>query len=388
MKKVLEFLSEKQRELYGEFKEFVRENVASYAQQWEMNEEVPGNIIDKCAKKGYLGSTMPEELGGLGWDMVTYGAFTATIAESSTSLAGLFNVHTMLMQTILKWGTNEQKEKWLPRLIKGELIGAFALTEPVAGSDIKMIETKFTMKDDRIIINGSKKWITFGGYADLILLFGYTDEENPKPVACLIETKDPNVKVHRIHNMLGFKASYLAMLEFENCVVKQENLVLKPGFAFSHLSPYALNFGRISVAYTALGMLRGCLGYVCRHVNTRKTFGEKLIDRSTIKEMISKMGTDYEAACYLCIEACKATDTKDLDAVEKVMKAKYFITRAVNEHVHSAVQIMGALGCNENHPVARYYRDAKVLEIIEGSNQIHEMLLSRSYVRKYQYKEK
>jgi len=384
---MVEFLTEEQKEQYKGFCEFVNKRVKPYAERWEAQGKVSKDIIEKCAKEGYLGSTMPIEYNGLGWDTVTYGIFTKAVAQASTSLAGLFNVHTMVMQTILKWGTEKQKNEWLPRLSTGEILGAFALTEPAAGSDIRRIEAKFTIKDDEIVINGKKKWITFGGIADIILLFGYTDEEKPKPVACLVETKTPGLKVTRIQNMLGFKASYLAGLEFNHCVVKKENMITKPGFAFSHISPYALDYGRLSVAFTALGILRGCLGYSCSRAMSRTAFGSKLIDKSTIKEKITKIGTDYEAACYLCINACKAKDDHAPNSAEKIMLAKYFTTRAANEHAHSAVQIMGALGCNENHPVARYYRDSKVLEIIEGSNQIHEMILSDNFVKKYRFKE-
>lgn len=380
---MINLLSEEQQKQYQEFVDFMDKNVQPYAADWEKSEIIPRDIIDLCAKAGYIGGAMPVELGGLGWDHVTYGIFTAAVAKASTSFAGLFNVHTMVMKSIDKWGTPAQKEKWLPSMIKGEVLGAFALTEPEAGSDIKGIQTSFVEKDDNVIINGTKRWITFGGMADVFLLFGKLNGEDDKPTAILVDKNTPGVKVNRIDNMIGFKAAALAVLEFHDVEVPKENIVAKPGFAFSCISPFALEYGRISVAYTALGIMRGCLEVCSSHVLKRTTFGDKLISRSTIKEMITTMGVDYTAACSLCIHACQMKDEHNPISADEVLAAKYFATKAARKHADDAVQIMGATGCNESHPVSRYFRDSKVLEIIEGSNQIIEMLLGSSFTRKY-----
>jgi alkylation response protein AidB-like acyl-CoA dehydrogenase len=379
---MIELLSREQRERYEEFSLFVQNQVQPFAPDWENNQGVSREAVEKCAEMGYLGCTMPEDYQGNGWDIVTYGIFTAALTKSSASLGALFNVHTMVMQTLLKWGTEEQKNRWLTRMCRGEILGAFALTEPEAGSDIQSIQTRFLLRDDEVVINGRKKWITFGGWADLFLVFG-RDEENGKPTAILVEKTCPGLVVSPITSMLGFKGSYLAVLEFHDCVVRKENLIAKPGFAFTHIAPYALDYGRVSVSFTALGILKGCLEYCCTHVLSRKTFHAKLIEQSTIKEMITTMGIDYEAACHLCLNACHARQAQDPEAAEKVMIAKYFTTRAASRHANNAVQIHGAAGCNENYPIARYYRDSKILEIIEGSNQVHEMVLGNSFARKY-----
>lgn len=379
---MIELISREQKSQYDLFSSFVEKNIQPFAGQWEKNEEIPSCVIEKCIAEGYLGCTIPEKYCGNGWDSLTYGLFTESIAKASTSFSGLFNVHTMLMQTLLKWGTDNQKDKWLPSMCRGELLGAFALTEPDAGSDIKGIQTKILSNNNTYVINGKKRWITFGGLADIFLVFGKL-EENKKEIAVIVEKESKGLRVIPITNMLGFRAGNLAVLEFNNCIIPKENLVAKPGFAFSHIAPYALEYGRISVAYAAIGILKGCLDYCCRHVLKRKSFGSRLIEQSTIKEMITKMGVDYEAASHLCINATKAKDLHDPNSSEKVMLAKYFTTRAANYHTNNAVQILGAIGCSENHPVCRYYRDCKVMEIIEGSNQIHEMILGNSFVRKY-----
>lgn len=378
---MLELLSEAEVNQYKIFTEFVEENIKPYSAQWENNQNIPKEVFDKCAEKGFWGATIPKEYGGNNWDTLTYGLFTEAITKSSTSLGGFFNVQTMVMQSILKWGTEEQKNKWLPEMCSGKILGALALTEPDAGSDLKGLKAEFSFSDSGIVINGKKKWITAGAVADVILVFGVN--EKGRAAACLVEADSPGVTIKPIKDMLGFKASNLAELEFNNCVVKSENLLAKPGFAFTHIAPYALDYGRVSVAFTALAILKGSLDHSCSQVYKRSAFGSRLLSQSTIKEMITKMGTDYDAACHMCINAAKAKDAQQPSSAELVMTAKYFATKVANKHSHRAVQMAGASGCNEDHPVARYYRDSKILEIIEGSNQIHEMILANKYVSKY-----
>lgn len=373
-------LTQKQESLYNEFISFAKMNVVPFANQWDREEKVPREIINLCAEKGYLGTMVPKEYGGLEWDSVTYGLFNEAIGGASISLSGLFNVHTMVEQTILKWGTEKQKQKWLPLMAKGEIIGAFALTEPEAGSDIQGIEAEYSHNDKgQIVLNGKKRWITFGALADILLVFGKLDG---KPTAYLVERESNGVTTIPVKDMLGFRAAYLGVLEFNNCLINDENIIGKSGFAFSHIAPYALEFGRISVALSALGIIKSCIEICSNHASTRKTFGKRLIDHGVIGEMITDMGIDLRAAELLCLDACKDKDEHNPDATEKVMIAKYFTSRAAVKHASNAVQIMGALGCNENFGVSRLYRDAKTLEIIEGSTQIHQMILGKSFARK------
>lgn len=385
---MLDMLSTEHKEKHVEFKKFVEHNVEPFASDWEMNEVIPGEIINKFKEAGYFGGIMPNELGGLGWDHLTFGLFIEAVAKGSTSLSGLFNVHTMVMKSIHKWGTEEQINKWLPDMSSGKLLGALALTEPEAGSDVKGITTTLTETEDHILLNGSKRWITLGGLADVFIVFGKVNGDDEKATAILVEKNTPGLKVTPIKHMIGFKAGALAVLDFDNCKISKKNILAKPGFAFSHISPYALEYGRISVSFTALGIMRGCLEYCSSHVLKRKTFGQKLIFQSTIKEMIAQMGVDYEAASSLCIHSCHTKEAHNPNSSEKIIMAKYFTTKAARRHSDNAVQIHGASGCNESHPVARYFRDTKTLEIIEGSNQIIEMILGNSLVTKYRVSER
>ena len=373
-------LSQLQQENYHEFLKFVKSNIDPHANQWEKEECIPKSIIELCSKAGYLGGSLPLKYGGQGWDCLTYGMFSEAIAKSSTSLGGLFNVHTMIEQTILRWGTDEQKQRWLLPMAEGEIIGAFALTEPESGSDISSITTEYKLSGEKIILNGKKRWITFGALADIILVFGKLDG---KAVACLVEKKTPGLKITPIKDMLGFKAGHLAELHFDNCVVKKENMIGREGSALIYIALSALEFGRINVAFAALGILRGCLEACSQHVLKRKSFGKCLMDHGAIRKMIADMGVDYESARLLCINSTIAKNENLPDASEKIMIAKYFTTMAAARHSGNAVQVMGALGCHENCSVSRYYRDSKMLEIIEGSNEIHQMLLGKSFARQF-----
>ncbi|MHB1392531.1 MAG: acyl-CoA dehydrogenase family protein [Clostridia bacterium] len=370
---------------YNDFKEFTRGNIEPYANQWDTEECLPGNIIKACAEKGYLGALISKEYGGLEWDCVTYGLFNEAVGRGSISMTGLFNVHTMVAQTLQKWGTEPQKRRWLEPMAKGEILGAFALTEPDAGSDIKAIKTEYKWDGDRLILNGKKRWITFAGIADIFLVFGMIDG---KPLACIVERDNPGLNIIPVKNMLGFRAAHLAVMEFKDYEVKKENIIGKEGFAFSHIAPYALEYGRLSVAWAGLGLLRACLETCGEYALRRKTFGSLLIDHSIIGKFITDMGVDHEAASLLCYNASKVKDEHLPEATEKIMYAKYFTSGAAARHSSNAVQIMGALGCNESFSVSRYYRDAKVLGIIEGSNEIHQMILGKSFARKSIEREK
>lgn len=376
---MLTLLTTKQKAYYEQFLTFAQEHVEPYANQWDNSEKIPQDIIDKSAKAGFLGGALPVEYKGQGWDFVTYGLLNEAIGRFSISLSGLFNVHTMVAQTLLKWGTEEQKTRWLPALSTGKKIAALALTEPGAGSDLQMMETSYTEQGDYFLLNGKKQWITFGAAADVLLVFGKIEG---KPVACLVEKDTPGLTITPIRGMLGFKASHLAILEFNNCVIPKENMVGKPNFALSYLAPYALEFGRISIAFASLGLLRGCLEICGSHVMERKAFNARLIDHGMISHFMADMGVDYEATAHLCIASCKAKDEHSPEATEKIMIAKYFASRAGARHSANAVQIMGAMGCNEDFSVSRFYRDSKTMEIVEGSNQIHQMILGSSFAKK------
>jgi alkylation response protein AidB-like acyl-CoA dehydrogenase len=376
---MINLLTNSQKERYEEFRSFIKTNVEPFAGEWDQKEEMPDGFISLLAKSGYLGSNIPEEYGGKGWDFVTFGLLNEAVGRGISSLTDLLTIQAMVSTTLLKWGTKAQKDKWLNPLAKGEIIGAFSLTEPDVGSAIQNLQTKINKRGDKYFLNGCKKWTSYGEKADLFLIFG---KDEDKSVACLISKDTPGLTVTPIKNMMGFKAAHMAQLNFDNIEIPESDLVGKPGFALSHVAPIGLHYGRISTSCSALGLLRACFEESILYASSRK-IGEKYIgDEGMIRSIIARMGTDLQASGLLCYSALKAEDERTPDVFEKVQMAKYFTSKAVVRAASDAIQIRGASGCHESAPVARYYRDAKIMEIIEGTTQIYEKILGKTFVDK------
>jgi glutaryl-CoA dehydrogenase (non-decarboxylating) len=362
---------------HEEFKAFVALNVAPFAEQWDRDQRIPDAVIAKVAQCGYLGCSLPREYGGQGWDVVTFGLLNEAFGKGSSALTGVLTVQAMVSLALLKWGTVEQKRTWLPPLAKGEMIGAFALTEPGAGSAMQSLVTEFTQNGEGFVLNGSKKWISCAQFARVFLVFGTLAGRS---VACVVPRDTPGLHVEPISDLMGFRAAGLAQLHFQDVAVPTANLVGKPGFALSHVAPVGLHYGRISTACSALGLLRGCFEESVAYATARKIGDRSVGDIGMIRSLIARMGTDVEAGGLLCHNACRAEDEHRPESFEKALMAKYFTSRAAVRAASDAVQIRGAAGCHGSSPVSRYYRDAKIMEIIEGTTQIHEDILGKIFV--------
>src|SRR5437764_3708672 len=362
-------LTDSQKSKHEEFKSFVALNVEPFAEQWDRDQRIPDSAISKLAQSGYLGCSLPPDYGGQGWDVVTFGLLNEAFGRALSALTGVLTVQAMVSMALLKWGTVEQKRKWLPPLAKGKMIGAFALTEPGAGSATQSLATEFTRNNegDHLLLNGSKKWISCAQFAAVFLVFGTL---NQRSAACLVPRETPGLRIEPISDLMGFRAAGLAQLHFQDVQVPSANLVGKPGFALSHVAQVALHYGRISTACSALGLLRGCFEESIAHAAMRKIGDKTVGDMGMVRSLIARMGTDLEAASALCHTACRAEDDHRPEAFEKTLMAKYFTSRAVVRAASDAVQIQVSAGCHGFSAVSRYYRDAKMMEIIEGSTQI------------------
>lgn len=372
------FLSEAQQSRQREFREFVARHVAPFAAEWDRAEKIPEATVKLVANAGYLGSTLPVKFGGQGWDTVTFGLLNEAFGRASAALTDLLTVQAMVSMTLLKWGSDDQKSRWLPPLARGEIIGAFALTEPGGGSDLQSVQTRFTEDGDGAYrLNGQKTWISYAQTAGLFLVIGYA---GALPMACLVPRESAGVEIEPITGMLGFRAAGLGRVTFSDVAISPANVLGKPGVALSYIAPVGLQYGRISTACSALGLLRGCFEEATARAASRKVGSGTVGDLGMIRSMLARMGTDMHAAALLCLSTCRATDERLPEAFTKALMAKYFSSRAAVRAADDAVQIWGAAGCHEAAPVARYYRDAKILEIIEGTSQIHEELLGRTFV--------
>ncbi|MBL6449320.1 acyl-CoA dehydrogenase family protein [Fulvivirga sp. 29W222] len=375
---MFEYLNASQREQVACFSSLLK-NLSERSGEWELNEGVDQQSIDMLASEGILGGYVSREYGGSGWDALTYGMLNLLAGQFSPSLTGLFNVHFMVTKTIEKWGTESQKAKWLPRLTSGEIIGAFALTEPEVGSDIQSVNTTYTKTDEGIRLTGTKKWITFGAVADVFLVFG---KQEGAGTVYLVEKGTPGFEIEPIKSMLGFRGAHLARLQFDNCLIREDHLVGKPGMALSFIAPYALRYGRLSVAFASLGILKGGMEVASAYANDRMTFGKKLVDQPIIQELLANMGMAYESAKFFCNQAAESIEHDLSKSMEAVMAAKYYASKMAATHIPEAIQVMGAAGCFEDNILPRLYRDAKIMEVVEGSNPVLVQFLGKHYAIK------
>ena len=373
-------LTSQQQNARMEFRSFADEAIRPFADQFDREERLPAELIDKLARRKYLGITIPEEYGGLGTDLITFGLLNEEIGRACSSTRSLLTVQGMAAFAILRWGNPQQKNYWLPRLASGQSLAAFALTEPDVGSDAKHIETTAEPRGDFYVLNGRKKWITFGQIADLFLAFARCNE---KPVAFLVEKTSQGLSTKPICGMLGTRASMIAEVHLDECRVPKENLLGGLGFGFSAVALSALDLGRYSVAWGSVGIGQACLEASLKYASERKQFGEPLKHHQLIQEMIANMVTQVKAARLLCYYAGYLKDVDDPGSTAETLIAKYFASTMAPRVASDAVQIHGGNGCSSDYPVQRYLRDAKVMEIIEGSNQMQQIMISaNAYLRR------
>lgn len=373
-----EFLTDAQQSRQREFRDFIAQHIMPFAAEWDRAGKIPEATVKLIGDAGYLGSTLPLKYGGQGWDTVTFGLLNEAFGRASVALTDLLTVQAMVSMSLLKWGSEEQKSRWLPSLARGEIVSAFALTEPGGGSDLQSLATQFTdTGGGSYRLNGEKAWISYGQSADVFLVIGYTGSQ---ALACMVPRDSAGVKIEPITGMLGYRAAGLAKITFNDVAIPADDVIGKPGVALSYITPVGLQYGRISTACSALGLLRACFEESTSRAAVRKTSSGTIGGLGMIRSMIAHMGTDLHAAGLLCLAACRATDERLPGAFTKTLMAKYFASRAAARAASDAVQIWGAAGCHEDAPVARYYRDAKLLEILEGTTQIHEELLGRTFI--------
>ena len=373
-------LSTQQKNAKAEFRVFVNQEICPDAGEWDSKEFTPPELIKKIAQRGFLGAILPQEYGGQGMDMITYGILNEEIGRGCSSIRSLLTVHNMVAHALCKWGNKSQKQYWLPKFASGETIAAFALSEPNVGSDAKSVETTATLAGDVYVLNGQKKWITYGQIADVFLVFAKCEG---KPTAFLVEKNSPELSVKPMSGILGVRASMSAELHFNNCQVSLENLVGKLGFGFSYIAATALDYGRYSVASGCVGIAQACLEACIKYTNERKQFGVYLKEHQLIRQMISQMMTNVKAARLLCYQAGYLKDINDPNSILETSIAKYFASTVATKIANDAVQIHGGNGCSSEYPVERYLRDSKIMEIIEGSTQIQEITIADSGYQDY-----
>jgi glutaryl-CoA dehydrogenase (non-decarboxylating) len=371
-------LTEAQKIRKAEFRKFVDQEIIPGAAANDREGRISLAIIGKLARKGYLGSMLARDYCNESMDMVTVGILNEELGRGCSAVRSLLTVHGMVALALSKWGTSEQKNYWLPRMISGEVIGAFGLTEPNVGSDAKNIETTATIAEEYYVLNGCKKWITMGQIADLLLVFAQCEG---RPTAFLVAKTSPGLITKPIGNLLGVRAGMVAELTFNDCKIPKENLVGRVGTGLSHVALAALDYGRYTIACGCVGLGQACLEASLRYARKRKQFGAALRQNQLIQRMITEMVVNIKAARLLCFQAGYLKDIGAPDSIMETWVAKYFAAKMITKVAGDAVQIHGANGCCRDYPVERFYRDAKINEIIEGTSQMHEILIATSAFR-------
>jgi glutaryl-CoA dehydrogenase (non-decarboxylating) len=356
-----------------EFREFAMEHVHPYAHLHDTSQRISESIIPTLARHGYLAPFLPAHWGGRDMDMQTYGVLHEHIGRACSSVRSLLTVHDMVVSSILRWGSDQQRGQWLVPLSSGAVVAAFAISEPNAGSDVSGVETRGDPENGGFRINGRKKWITFGQIAGVFLVLAKVEG---KPTTFLIERDTPGLSVEPILGMLGTRGSMLALLNFEDCWVSDTQIVGRIGFGANPVALSALGLGRYSVACGSLGIAQACLDACYSHASSTHRFGAALKEHQLIQEMISDMMTDVAATRLLCRLAGSLKDQKDSQEILQTFIAKYHASRCAMRVATNAVQIHGANGCSLDCSVERLFRDAKVMEIIEGSNQIQQITIA------------
>ncbi len=363
-------LEEQHREYQLSFRDFVNKEVIPYAGEIDSEGIIPLSLIKKLSEHGFTGAQIPKEYSGSEYDALTLGLLHEEFGKGLSSVENLLTVYGMVAKSIVKSGDELQKRKWLPRIAAGEIVVAFAVTEPFAGSDVSSIETESIEKEDCFILNGVKKWITLGQIADLFVIFAKC---NGRGTAFLVEKNSPGLTTKPLPCTLGLRANMLAEVHMDNCMVPKENLLGKIGTGLTKTVKYGLDEGRYTTACGCVGLAQACLDASMNYINTRMQFGVKLSQHQLIQKMVSEIIVNVKAARLLCQNAGYLRDVKDPQLVSETFAAKYFASKVVNLAANYALQIHGAVGSSKELPVEGYYRDAKIMEIIEGASQLYEI---------------
>ncbi len=379
----MDFMLDKQHEMARNlFREFAEKEVKPRAIDVDETEIFPRDTVEKMAKYGFMGITVPKEYGGQGCDPLTYAMCVEELAKVCGTTAVIVSAHSSLCcDPILFWGTEEQKQKYLVPLAKGEKIGAFGLTEPGAGTDAQGVQTRAVKDGDSYILNGSKCFITNGKEADVYIIIAYTDIVEDKKgrkkkvfSAFIVEKDTPGFTFGTKENKMGIRGSSTYELIFQDCRIPAANLLGQEGKGFSY-AMHTLDGGRIGIAAQALGLAEGALERTVAYVKERKQFGRAIGAFQNTQFQLAEMATNVEAAQMMVYKAAMAKATQSRYSVEAA-KAKLFAAQTAMDVTTKAVQLFGGYGYIREYEVERMMRDAKITEIYEGTSEVQRMVIS------------
>jgi short/branched chain acyl-CoA dehydrogenase len=370
-------LNDEQRLLRDTVRDFARREVAPQAEELDRTKSFPYELVAKMGALGLMGIPFPAEFGGGGADNLSYAIAVEELARIDSSVAITMAAHTSLgTMPIHLWGTDEQKAEWLPQLCSGERLAAFGLTEPEAGSDAGNVRTRATLDEDGWTVDGAKQFITNSGtdISACVTITAKTGEDEISNI--IVPNGTPGYEIGEAYRKMGWNASDTRPLSFDGCRVPEANLLGPRGQGFKQFLQI-LDGGRIGVAAMGLGLAQGCLDEALSYAKERRAFGQPISRFQTIQAKLADMATEIEAARLLTYRAATLKDRGEpfsLTAAQAKLKTGRLAVRASEE----AVQIHGGYGYIEEYPVCRFYRDAKILTIGEGTDEVQQMVIARA----------
>ncbi|MFT6649961.1 acyl-CoA dehydrogenase family protein [Pseudophaeobacter arcticus] len=360
--------------------------VAPFASQIDQQARVPAQVISALRQAGAFASGFtggfaagataapaadPADALAAALD---HGHMHQALGAASASVQGVLNVHHMGGSALAKWSSKAQKSHWMPKLLSGEICCAIAMTEPEVGSDISAVQTQARPVTGGYELTGQKAWITCGDFADLFVVIARTEAG---PTAFLLPKQTPGLRIDPIDGMLGCRGYMMANLHLEAAFLPEDHLLGRPGFGASHVAVTGLEAGRLNLAWGCVGLAEAACQLALRRAKTRQQFGAAIGDFQLVQQLLARMATDIHAARLMCQSASSARALRQMDAAKQATMAKYFASQMVGRVTRDAQQIFGAEGIGGNSPMALYYRDSRIMEVIEGTTQVLESLIAR-----------
>lgn len=371
-----EFLSDTHREVQALAREFAQQEIAPHAAEWNAAHTTPVDVVRKMGELGLLGVVVPEEFGGAGLDATALALVVEQIARADAGTSTAIAVQNGLVASpLLRAATQEQKERWLPAIASGETLGAYALTEPDAGSDTASIRTRATAVNDGWRVSGAKVWITNGGFADLFVLFARTGGPGPKGVSAFVVERGAGFEVGREIPKMGLHTSSTVELSFDGFAVTPDRLLGAENEGLK-IALATLDGGRISIAAQACGIAGAALDLATSYAGERQAFGGPIARFQGVQFPIADVAAKLDAARLLTLHAAALRDAGQPHSAAGA-KAKLFASAVAVEGADVAVQTLGGYGYSAEFPAERYYRDAKITELYEGTSQIQRLVIAR-----------
>jgi alkylation response protein AidB-like acyl-CoA dehydrogenase len=359
-------------------RQFCEREILPHSREWDRAEELDRGLVPKLAETGYLGATIAPEYGGMGLDTVSYCLLMEELGRADSSVRGIVSVNLGLVgKTIAKWGTDQQKTEWLPRLASGSALGCYALTEPGSGSDPASLVTRAERDGDDWLISGSKLFITLGSWAGLALVFARSGAQGAPGLTCfLVPTNTAGYSASPIKGKLGLRAQDTAEVFLDRVRVPDSSRLGAEGDGFK-VAMSALDNGRISLAAGCVGIAQGCLHACVKYAGERRQFGKAISSFQLVQELLADMSVELEAARLLTWRAALLADSGEPHTLESSV-AKYYASEVSVRAANAAVQVHGGYGYVDEYPVGKYLRDARVTTLYEGTSQIQKLIIGRA----------